>query len=119
MLVFAVTTLEKVRGVSPRNLANVGLAILVIIVAVILIKMAARMNKIIFVMIMAVTAFVVGMTWVYHRNEPKFLTPLIDRIAPFVPNTPTPYSQRSAPGAEGPAAPKKPAPPVPPPPKSY
>jgi hypothetical protein len=24
--------------------------------------------------------------WIYHRTEPKFLTPLVDRIAPFFPS---------------------------------
>jgi len=23
--------------------------------------------------------------WVYHRTEPKFLSPVVDRIAPFFP----------------------------------
>jgi len=23
--------------------------------------------------------------WIYHRSEPKFLTPFVDRIAPFFP----------------------------------
>ena len=24
--------------------------------------------------------------WIYHRTEPKFLTPLVNRIAPFFPS---------------------------------
>jgi hypothetical protein len=46
---------------------------------------AARMNKFVLFAIIAVTVLVVGITWVYERNEPKFLTPLIDTIAPFFP----------------------------------
>ena len=111
MLIFAVSAMEKLRNVPLKNLANLGLVILAVIVAVILIKMAARMNKIFLFMILALIVIVVGFTWVYQRTEPKFLTPVVDRIAPFFPSAPTPYSQRPAPGTERTAAPKNPAPP--------
>ena len=33
-----------------------------------------------------VTVTVVGFHWIYNRQEPKFLTPLVDKIAPFLPS---------------------------------
>jgi hypothetical protein len=55
------------------------------VVVIALIKLASRMNKFVLFMIIMVLVLVVGFTWVYERNEPKFLTPLIDGIAPFFP----------------------------------
>lgn len=112
MLILAVSTWDKLRNVPPKNLANLGLVILAVIVAAILIKLAARMNKIFLAMILALIVTVVGMAWVYQRSEPKFLTPLVDRIAPFLPGAPTPYAQRPPAGSEGTTTPKKPAPPA-------
>jgi hypothetical protein len=83
------------------------------------------MNGIVMFLIVAAALFVVGITWIYQRTEPRFLTPLVDHIAPFLPSAPTPYSQRpgatpgttpaAAPVPQKPAAPpaqQKPTPPA-------
>jgi EamA domain-containing membrane protein RarD len=88
MLFFAVSALSKLHNLPRKNLVNLGLAVLVIIVAVVLIKEAARMNRFVLFMIILVTVMVVGFSWVYERNEPKFLSPVIDQIAPFLPSRP-------------------------------
>jgi len=89
MLFLAVTALAKLQNLPRRNLINLGLGILVIIVAIIVIKEAAKMNKFILGTIIFVTLMVICFSWVYQRNEPKFLTPLVDEIAPFFPSAPT------------------------------
>ena len=43
------------------------------------------MNKFVLFAVIVVVVMVVGFTWVYERNEPKFMTPFIDSIAPFFP----------------------------------
>ncbi len=88
MLSFAVNAVEKLHRVPRENLINLGLGVLVLIVVVTLIKLASRINKFVLFAIIFVTLLVVGSTWVYERNEPKFLTPLIDSIAPFFPQRP-------------------------------
>ena len=89
MLFFAVSALARLQNLPRKNLVNLGLGILVIIVAVIVIKQAARMNKFILATMIGLTLLVVCFSWVYQRNEPKFLTPLVDTIAPFFPAAPT------------------------------
>ena len=111
MLVFAAGAWEKLRQVPSKDLANLGLAILILVVAIFLIKRAAKMNRIIFVIISGTIMVVVTLTWVYQRNEPKFLSPVVDLIAPFFPSTPPPLSKR--PDAGDPAAAKKAAATVP------
>jgi membrane-bound ClpP family serine protease len=88
MLVLAVTVLEKIRHLPRKDLVNVGLFILVLIVAIVLIKASAKMNKWLLFGILFVTTIVVGLMWVYERNEPAFLKPVIDEIAPFFPQKP-------------------------------
>ena len=44
------------------------------------------MNKFVLGSIIMVTLMVLMLTWVHERNEPKILSPLIDAIAPYVPN---------------------------------
>jgi membrane-bound ClpP family serine protease len=89
MLVLAVTAFDKLRHLPRRDLVNVGLFILVLIIGIVLIKLSARMNKWVLFGILFVTTIVVGLAWVYERNEPKFLTPVIDQIAPFFPTKPS------------------------------
>jgi MFS superfamily sulfate permease-like transporter len=86
MLYFAVSAIEKIQHLPKKNLINLGLAALVVLVVIVLIKLAARMNKFVLGVIILVTFLVLMLTWVHERNEPKFLSPLIDAIAPYVPN---------------------------------
>ena len=88
MLFFAVNVLEKIRHLPRKNLINLGLGILVLLVVVLLIKQARKMNKFVLLTIVLITVVVVGFNWIYQRNEPKFLSPVIDVIAPFFPSAP-------------------------------
>lgn len=89
MLFFAVGALARLHDLPRKNLVNLGMAVLFVIVAVVLIKQAAKMNKFVLGMVIAVMTIVVGFEWVYERNEPKFLSPVINEIAPFFPQRPT------------------------------
>ena len=86
MRFFCISAIEKVRNLPATDLANLGLIVLVVIVAIFIIKQAAKMNRFLLYMIILVTFMVVGFTWIYQRNEPKLLTPLINGIAPFFPH---------------------------------
>ena len=86
MLYFAVSAIEKIRHLPKKNLVNLGLVALLVLVVIVLFKVAARMNKFVLGIIILVTLMVLMLTWVHERNEPKFLSPIIDAIAPYVPN---------------------------------
>jgi len=81
--------MEKLRHLPRKEVANLVLIVLVLTVAIVIFKQAAKMNRGVLLMIISVTVAVVGFMWVYERNEPKFLSPLIDQIAPFFPQRPT------------------------------
>jgi TctA family transporter len=81
MLLFAATALEKVKAVPPMFWVKVAVVLLAIVVGYFLIQRAARMNKFIIAMIVFVVGGVFFFTWIYERNEPKWMTPIIEPIA--------------------------------------
>lgn len=86
MLPLAASALETLQQLPPKVWLKIGLGVVAFIVAVILLRRVAQMNKVVLGVIVFVVGTIVFFSWVYNRNEPKFLTPLIDRIAPFFPS---------------------------------
>ncbi len=85
-LATAETTIDKLKRVPPEFWWKVGLVVFCLIVAVAILQKVAHMNKIVLTIIVFVVVTVVGFNWIYERNEPAFLTPLIDKVAPFLPS---------------------------------
>jgi hypothetical protein len=85
MLLFALTTIEKLKQIPKSFWVNIAIVVLGLIAAIFLLRKMMQMNKIVVGIILAVIFVLVGFNWIYERNEPKFLTPLVDVIAPFLP----------------------------------
>lgn len=81
MLLLAATALEKVKGVPPMFWVKTAAVLIGFIVAIILIQKVWHMNKLVLALIIFVAGSILGFTWVYERNEPAFMTPLIGWIA--------------------------------------
>lgn len=86
MLFLAVTTLDKLRQVPTTFWWKVGAAVLAIVIIVFVLQKVAQMNKVVLAIIVLVVFTVVGVNWIYERNEPAFMTPIINKIAPFLPS---------------------------------
>lgn len=87
MLFFAAaTTLDKIKQIPPQFWWKVGLVVLALIVAVVILQKVAGMNKMVLAIVAFVVVTIVGFNWIYERNEPAFLTPIVDKIAPFFPS---------------------------------
>ena len=86
MLLLAVTALEKAQAMKPEVWLKIGIAIVAFIVVVFLLRRVLKMNKIIAGVVILVVMTVVFFSWVYNRNEPKFMTPIIEKVAPFFPS---------------------------------
>lgn len=86
MLLLAATALEKMQTVPMKVWGNVALFLLIFVVSVIVIRKAAEMNKVLLSAIIFVVLSIVGLNWIYARNEPKFLTPIVEKIAAFFPS---------------------------------
>jgi uncharacterized membrane protein HdeD (DUF308 family) len=85
MLLFAVTTIEKLKQVPKSFWINAAIVILGLVAVVIILRKIKEMNKIVLGLILAIIFVLVGFNWIYERNEPKFLTPFVDMVAPFLP----------------------------------
>ncbi len=86
MILLAVTAIEKLQTLKPEVWLKIGLAVAIFVAAIFLFRRIMRMNKIIAGIIIFVGSTVVFFSWVYNRNEPKFMTPIIEKIAPFFPS---------------------------------
>jgi hypothetical protein len=85
MLPLAVTTAEKLQKVPVAFWVNLGLAVLILIAIVIVLRKLAGANKVVLAVLSLIFVSVIGFNWVYERNEPKVLTPLVDKLAGFFP----------------------------------
>ena len=83
MLPFAVTALEAMKELPPKTWGIIGAVLAVIIILAVVIPRVFKMNKIILGVIVFVICTIVFSSWVSQRTEPKFLTPLVDRLVPF------------------------------------
>lgn len=102
MLLLAVAAVEKVKTLPPETWLKIGIAALCLIVVVFVIRKIMNANKLIAGVLVFIVGTVVFFSWVYNRNEPKFMTPIVEQVAPFFP------TNRNAPGPAKPAP--KPAP---------
>lgn len=85
MLLFALTTLEKLQRVPAEFWLELATIIVVFILGILLIKSISHMNKALLTVTVVLLFTVLGFHWIYERNEPAFMTPVINRIAPFFP----------------------------------
>jgi hypothetical protein len=85
MLWLAQSAVEKMKTLPPGVWLKIGIVIVAIIAAVMIFRKIVKMNKIIGSVIVFVVCTIMFFSWVYNRNEPKFLTPIVERIAPFFP----------------------------------
>ena len=81
MLFLAATTSEKLKAVPPMFWVKAGAIIAAILIGFIVLQKVAHMNKMVLGAIAFVVCGVLGFTWVYERNEPKFMSWLIEPIA--------------------------------------
>jgi preprotein translocase subunit Sec61beta len=79
------TTLQKLQKIPPAFWLKVGIAVAAVIVIFIVLRSVLKINKFVLGGASFIAAGLIWFNWIYHRNEPKFLTPLVDRIAPFFP----------------------------------
>jgi len=86
MMLLAVTAMEKMQTLKPDVWLKIGIVVVGFLVAVLLFRRIMRMNKIIAGVVVFVGVTVVFFSWVYNRNEPRFMTPIIEKVAPFFPS---------------------------------
>jgi urea transporter len=86
MMLLAVSAFEKLQNVPPTTWMKVGIGLAAVVLVVLVVQHVLKMNKIIMGVIVFVVCTVVLFSWVYNRNEPKWATPVVEKIAPFFPS---------------------------------
>lgn len=86
MLLFALTTMEKLQRVPVEFWLRIVMIISVFTLSVVLIRGISQMNKVVLTVTIFVVVTVFGFSWVYERNEPRMFTPFVEKIAPFFPS---------------------------------
>jgi len=82
----ATTTLDKLQKIPKEFWLKAGGAVAAVIIIFIIIQKVLKINKFVLGGVVFVGGGLMWFNWVYHRTEPKFLTPIVDRIAPFFPS---------------------------------
>jgi len=85
MVFLAATTLDKLKAIPADVWVKLGAVVLGFILVIVLLRKLAGVNKLVLTMVVLFTLSVVGFNWIYERNEPKALTPIVEKIAPFFP----------------------------------
>lgn len=86
MLPLAVSAMEKIKQIPPGTWLNIAMAIGAVVAAVIIVRRVAKMNKVVMGVVVFVAGTILFFNWIYYRNEPRFMTPVINKIAPFFPS---------------------------------
>jgi MFS superfamily sulfate permease-like transporter len=86
MPLFAESAFDKLKTLPPAVWLKIGIAIAAVVIVVFVFRKVMKVNKIIASIIVFVVVTVVFFSWVYNRNEPKFMTPIVEKIAPFFPS---------------------------------
>ena len=89
--------MDAMKQVSPATWFKIAMAVVVVIVGVFVLRKLFGMNKMIMGVIGFVVCSIVFFSWVYNRNEPRFMTPIIERIAPFFPSAGSYQSKQQSP----------------------
>ena len=100
MLLLADSAVDKMKTLPADVWVKLAIAIAAILIGIFVFRHVMKMNKIIASIIAFVVFTVVFFSWVYNRNEPKFLTPLVERIAPFFPTAGS-YNAKQQQGPKG------------------
>ncbi len=85
-LLLAQSALDKMKTLPPDVWLKIGIVVVGIIVVVLVFRRLMKVNKLIGGIIVVMVCSILFFSWVYNRNEPKFLTPVVEKIAPFFPS---------------------------------
>ena len=77
------------KGISKQMWINLLICVVAVVIVVKVWKGLKKINDFLPYIAAVIAAFVIFFYWIYERSEPRFLTPLIDKVAPFFPNKTT------------------------------
>lgn len=82
----ATTTADRLREIPVDFWLRALLAVAVLVVAILLIRKVAAVNKAVLAGIVVFAIAMVGFNWIYERNEPAWATPTVTWLSGFFPS---------------------------------
>jgi hypothetical protein len=79
------TAVEKLEKIPPAFWIKLGIAVLVLVGVVIVLRKLAHVNRVLLTVIVVIILSTVGFNWIYQRNEPAWATPVVSKLADFFP----------------------------------
>jgi apolipoprotein N-acyltransferase len=108
VLAVATTTSDKLREIPMDFWLKAVLVVVAFVVAILLFRKVAQMNKALFAGVIVFALAMVGFNWIYERNEPAWATPTVTWLSGFFPNKGSYASkQQTPPPATKPVAAKR------------
>ncbi len=77
---------EQLRSVPKETWINIGICVLAVVIILKVWRALKSINEFMPFIAAVLAAFLIFFYWVYDRSEPRFLTPVIDKLAPFFPS---------------------------------
>jgi hypothetical protein len=114
MLFLAVTTIDKLKAVPPKDWWIFAGCIVGFFLCVFVLRRLLRVNKVFLFLGVFVVCGFTFVSWVYNRNEPAFLTPFVDQLAQFLPTKNAYAKSENRAGVPDDKTKKEPPPPPPP-----
>jgi hypothetical protein len=80
------STITKMEGSLPdSDWLRFGVLLLVLLAVLQTVRLVSRVNRSVLFVVFLIGLLGLFSSWVRHRNEPVFLTPVVDAVAPFFP----------------------------------
>ncbi|MGH7959404.1 MAG: hypothetical protein ACREH8_20670 [Opitutaceae bacterium] len=76
---------DRLRDIPPEFWIKIGIAVVVLVAAVIALRKLAKVNKVVLGIVVFVVLTIVGFNWIYERNEPAWATPAVKWLANYFP----------------------------------
>lgn len=80
------TPWEQVKAVPKETWINIGICLITVVAIIRLWRGLRKFNEFAPYIVAVLASGLIFFYWVYERSEPRFLTPLIDKLAPFFPS---------------------------------
>ena len=77
---------EQFRKIPTQTWINLGICILTVVIIARVWKVLKGINEFVPYIAVTLAGGLIFFYWVYERAEPRFLTPLVDKLAPFFPS---------------------------------
>jgi hypothetical protein len=77
---------DQLKSVPKQTWINIGICVVAVVVMVKVWRVLKKINEFVPYLAAVLAAFLILFYWVYERSEPRFLTPVVEKLAQFLPS---------------------------------